>query len=49
MLSGFYCHQRKLQVISLDKIKAWVDKEEKNKGKFISIGSNNGNKNNLSP
>ncbi|CAJ0764952.1 10981_t:CDS:2, partial [Entrophospora sp. SA101] len=34
-LSGFYRHQKKPHVTTLDKIEAWVDKEGKKKDKFI--------------
>ncbi|CAJ0883437.1 7142_t:CDS:2 [Entrophospora sp. SA101] len=35
-LSGFYLHQRKPHITTLDKIEAWVDKEGKKKDKFVS-------------
>ncbi|CAJ0755953.1 189_t:CDS:2, partial [Entrophospora sp. SA101] len=47
-LSGFYRHQKKPHVTTLDKIEAWVDKEGKKKDKSVSSGGSSGrNKNNL--
>ncbi|CAJ0647499.1 7375_t:CDS:2 [Entrophospora sp. SA101] len=45
-LSGFYRHQKKPLVTTLDKIEAWVDKEGKKKDKSVSSSSGR-NKNNL--
>jgi len=45
-LSGFYRHQKKPHVTTLDKIEAWVDKEGKKKDKFVSSSSSGRNKNN---